>query len=457
MTLTSWRDEDIEGAVIGAMLLRGADPEVMEVISSLPAAAFAFGEYRQIYQGICAMARSGGVIDPVLLCGQMPGSSALINASAQKSWSKSSLKSYAAQVRKLAALREAQSALSDASGRLVTAANSEMAVAALADVKQLIASIETESAVVVPMKIDDYLNKAVDLIEARMEGRAEGRTVKTGIDDLDQITGGFDQTDLIILAARPSMGKTEAMLDITERVTASGGGVLFFSLEMSGVQIVERQISAAGGISATALKAAERLNDEDWARIFSGVESMTGRNIWIVDASSMSLEQICQAAVSHKLQHPEIALIGIDYLGLIKVPVTARHDLAIGEVSKGLKALAKQTLTPVIALSQLSRGVETRANKRPMNADLKNSGEVEADADVIMMLYRDEVYNPESPARGIAEINVTKNRNGNLGTVYRRFHNGHFYDIDQAHAASLSREQPAAEFKTRRYARKGAA
>ncbi|MFK9902795.1 DnaB-like helicase C-terminal domain-containing protein, partial [Klebsiella pneumoniae] len=131
-------------------------------------------------------------------------------------------------------------------------------------------------------------------------------------------------------------------------------------------------------------------------------------------------------ATRYQIAHPEIALVVIDYLALIKIQSTARYDLAVGEVSKGLKNLAKSNKTPVLALSQLSRGVESRPNKRPMNSDMKNSGEIEADADLILMLYRDEVYNPESPAKGIAEINVTKQRNGELGTIYRRFYNGHF-------------------------------
>ena len=436
-----WRDQDIEGAVIGAMLLRGADNEVMDVISSLPASAFDVWQYREIFKGICAQARSTGVIDPILLGEQLPQHVVEIDEASRKPWAPSALKSYSIQLKRFAALRAAQEALTGAINKLNGAANSEVGLAVLDEVKALVSAIETDSNTARPVKIDELLPAIVTRIEDKLEGKSVGRTILTGIDDLDRITGGIDQTDLVLLAARPSMGKTEMMLDIIDKVTHEGDGVLFFSMEMSDIQIAERQVSAAGGISVSKLKSADKLEDEDWARIFSGIQRMTNRPVWIVDATDLNVEQIKQIAVRHKQAHPETALIGVDYLGLIKLQSSSRHDLAVGEVSKGLKSLAKVNRTPVIALSQLSRSVEQRPNKRPVNADLKNSGEIEADADIIMMLYRDEVYDPESSARGVAEINITKNRNGALGTVYRRFYNGHFHDIDQVEAQNLSREK----------------
>ena len=263
------------------------------------------------------------------------------------------------------------------------------------------------------------------------------------------MTGGIESTDLVFIAARPSMGKTELALDIIDKVSAQGHGVLFFSMEMSDTQITKRMVSAAGGMSMSRLKAVDKFEDEDWARFFNGMERMATPNIRITDATGLTIDQIQQTATRYQIAHPEIALVVIDYLALIKIQSTARYDLAVGEVSKGLKNLAKSNKTPVLALSQLSRGVESRPNKRPMNSDMKNSGEIEADADLILMLYRDEVYNPESPAKGIAEINVTKQRNGELGTIYRRFYNGHFLPIDQEEARQRSTPQPKAH--QRRY------
>ncbi|EOY1342117.1 DnaB-like helicase C-terminal domain-containing protein, partial [Shigella flexneri] len=166
----------------------------------------------------------------------------------------------------------------------------------------------------------------------------------------------------------------------------------------------------AGGMPVSRLKSVAHFEDEDWTRFSQGVGRMTGRNIWMVDQANLAIDEICATTKHHLIKYPETALVVVDYLGLIKTRTTGRHDLAVGEISKGLKGLAKSGGFPLIALSQLSRGVESRPNKRPMNSDLKNSGEIEADADIILMLYRDEVYNPDTQARGIAEINITKQR-----------------------------------------------
>lgn len=457
MSNTQWRDESIEGAVIGAMFLRGLDSEVMDVITTLPESAFNFHQYRDIYRAITIQARGKGVIDPILIGEQLPEHQAIIDQTGRIAWAKSSLKSYSQQLIRNAALRDAFHALSDALSSLSAAPNSEAGIRVLEEVKATVSAIQTESDAIRPVALDELLPVIINRINDRMESDSAGRTVMTGIEELDGVTGGFDQTDLILLAARPSMGKTELILDIMENLTASGAGVLFFSMEMSDIQIAERHVAAAGGLSASRLKSPEKLEDEDWARIGNGISRMTGRKIWVVDSNNLTVDQIQSIATRHIQQHPETALVAIDYLRLIKLQSASRHDLAVGEVSKGLKSLAKNNRRPVVALSQLSRSVESRINKRPVNADLKDSGEIEADADIIMMLYRDEVYNPESPAVGIAEINITKNRNGPLGTVYRRFWNGHFHYIDQVEARNRSIEQPEAKASNKRFSKGSAA
>lgn len=444
-----WRNDDLEGAVIGAMFLRGADPEVLEIISRLSVNAFSCRQYRDIYSGICRQARGIGFIDPLLLCETLPGLEATILESSSIAWAKSSLLYYVNALEKNAAVRDAEEIVRKALEGISGAISSENAVEALKAAQLSMSAISLTSNAIQPVHIDDIIPAVVDRIDARNQGLEESKSLLTGIDDLDEKTGGIESTDLVFIAARPSMGKTELALDIIDKVSEQGHGVLFFSMEMANIQIAERMISAAGGMPVSRLKAAAKFDDEDWARLTTGVGRLTGRKIWMVDATDLTVEQIQQISTRMKMAHPEISLVVLDYLALIKIQSSARYDLAVGEVSKGLKNLAKANQTPVIALSQLSRGVESRPNKRPMNSDLKNSGEIEADADIILMLYRDEVYNPESPAKGIAEINITKQRNGVLGTVYRRFYNGHFLPIDQEEAQRKSAPQP----KPRRYAK----
>ncbi|MDX6916530.1 DnaB-like helicase C-terminal domain-containing protein [Pectobacterium carotovorum] len=446
-----WRNYDIESAFIGCLFLRGLDSEVLEIINRVPEGAFASLQLREIYRGVRQQAKTTGVIDPVLLSDAMPTYSAIIIETGRSAQGTAMLKPYADSLLRNAAIREAEDALSNAQKIIGGARTPEEAVRAVNDAKGVIAALSFNSGTISPIHIDELLPRVVDRLDAKMAGESDGRSLLTGIEDLDLLTGGFDPTDLIFIAARPSMGKTESVLDITDSVSAKGGGVLLFSMEMSDDQITDRMVSAAGGLPVSKLRAPEHLDDESWARISRGIGQMTGRPIWIIDASELTVTEIESISAAHKIAHPETVLVIVDYLGLIKTEGSKRYDLEIGDVSKGLKRIAKTQRTPVIALSQLSRSVESRVNKRPVNADMKNSGEIEADADVIMMLYRDEVYNPDSPAKGVAEINITKNRNGPLGTVYRRFFNGHFFPINQDEAKKLSTPEVQQAGRSRPY------
>jgi replicative DNA helicase len=264
------------------------------------------------------------------------------------------------------------------------------------------------------------------------------------------ITGGMNAEDLVIIAARPGMGKTELSLKIAEGVasrplpgTDTLRGVLIFSMEMSNLQIAERSIAGRENMSVSVLRNPANMDDEGWARVYNAICHLKDLDVWMVDASKLTVEEIRSIAERHKQENPALSLIMVDYLGLIEKPKAERNDLAIAHISGSLKAMAKDLKTPVISLSQLSRKVEDRPNKRPNNSDLRDSGSIEQDADCIIMLYREAVYDEHSPAAKFAEIIVTKNRFGSLGTVYQRFVNGHFMPCDQDEARMISTSKPS--------------
>lgn len=285
-----------------------------------------------------------------------------------------------------------------------------------------------------PVHINELLPVYMDTVQKRMDGDESTRNLLTGISDLDSATGGINPQDLIVVAGRPGMGKTEFALTVVEGVTAKGGGALIFSMEMAATQIVERSLAGAGNLSVSRLRNPQDMYDEDWARLTSAMATLNDRDIWIVDATDLTVEQIRAIAETHKRRHPHLAMIMVDYLGLIKKPKAERNDLAVAHISRNLKTMAMRLHTPTFALSQLSRAVDARpaAQRRPVMSDLRDSGSIEQDADSILFLYRDEVYDPDSPAAGVAEVILGKCRFAAAGTViYQEFKNGHFLPIDQ--------------------------
>ncbi|HCU4687235.1 TPA: replicative DNA helicase, partial [Escherichia coli] len=254
----AWRNDDLEGAVIGAFFLRGADPEVMDILATLPADVFFVRQYRDIYAGICRQARISGVIDPVLLCNEMPELAPVITDTGRKTWVKSSLEHYVAALRRNAALRDAEKTLTEALQNLRDAYTCEAAEDALKDAQNMMASLSTGKGVIQPVHIDDVLPEVVDRVECRNQGLEKSRALMTGIDELDAKTGGMEPGDLVFIAARPSMGKTELALDIIDKVTEQGHGVLLFTMEMANIQIGERMVSAAGGMPVSRLKSVAR-------------------------------------------------------------------------------------------------------------------------------------------------------------------------------------------------------
>ncbi|WP_260490575.1 replicative DNA helicase [Citrobacter cronae] len=283
-----------------------------------------------------------------------------------------------------------------------------------------------------PENISSILDRTVTKIEALFQRPHDGVTgVDTGYVDVNKKTAGLQPSDLIIIAARPSMGKTTFAMNICENVSLTNDKpVMIFSLEMPTEQLMMRSLASLSRVNQTSIRTGQ-IDDEDWARL-SGTMGLLleKKNIYIDDSSGLTPMDVRTRARRLSREHGGLSLIMIDYLQLMRVPsLSDNRTLEIAEISRSLKALAKELNVPVIALSQLNRSLEQRADKRPVNSDLRESGSIEQDADLIMFIYRDEVYHENSDMKGIAEIIIGKQRNGPIGTVRLTF-NGQWSRFD---------------------------
>ena len=279
--------------------------------------------------------------------------------------------------------------------------------------------------------IKSLLAKAVDKIETLYEQDGNITGASTGFTDLDEKTSGLQPADLIIVAGRPSMGKTTIAMNMAENVALkSGMPVAVFSMEMPGESLAMRMMSSLGRIDQHKVRTG-KLDDDDWPRLTSAINMLAETKLFIDDTPALTPTEVRSRARRLTREHGQLGLIVLDYLQLMQSPASGDNRVQqISDISRGLKALAKELNVPVIALSQLNRNLEQRPNKRPVMSDLRESGAIEQDADLIIFVYRDEVYNEDSPDKGIAEIIIGKQRNGPLGTTrltflgqYTRFEN----------------------------------
>ncbi len=263
---------------------------------------------------------------------------------------------------------------------------------------------------------------AFQLIAQRVENKGALTGASTGFVDLDRLTCGLQPSDLIIVAARPSMGKTSFAMNIAEHAAIKDRRVVaVFSLEMSAPQLTLRSIASLGRINSQHLRTGN-IEEEEWPRISNAIASLTSSSLLIDDTPALSPTELRSRARRLYRERGGLGLIVIDYLQLMQVPGTKENRAnEIAEISRSLKALAKELNVPVVALSQLNRSVEQRADKRPLMSDLRESGSIEQDADVIMFLYRDDYYNKESPDKGLAEVIISKQRTGPTDTVKLAF------------------------------------
>jgi replicative DNA helicase len=272
--------------------------------------------------------------------------------------------------------------------------------------------------------ISDLLGDTLDHLEALVERGDAITGLATGFVDLDRLLSGLQPSTLNIVGARPAMGKTSFALNLTANAAfQSRRPVLLFSLEMGNLELTQRLLCAEAQIDSTKVRDG-RLADAEWDRIATAVSRLAEARLYLDDNPNVSVMEIRAKARRLKSQLGDLAMVVIDYLQLMQGRNSAEsRQIEVSEMSRGLKILARELECPVIALSQLSRTLESRTDKRPMLSDLRESGSLEQDADVVMLLYRDEEYNPDSPDRGMAEVIIAKHRNGPTGKINLAFRN----------------------------------
>lgn len=283
--------------------------------------------------------------------------------------------------------------------------------------------------------IEQVLNEYYDRIEAIQHNPGSLVGVPTGFHDLDEVTGGLQRSDLIIMAARPGVGKTSLALGIAHNAAAKGNKVGVFSLEMSREQLVQRLLAVETGVDSQQLRLGY-LTDEDWQQVSDAIGRLAQMPVYIDDSPGLTVLEVRSKARRLEAE-VGVDLLIVDYLQLMQG--TARKDgnrvQEVSEISRNLKMLARELNIPVIACAQLSRAVESRTNHVPMLSDLRESGSIEQDSDIVMFIHREEMYNPETEKKGIAEIHIAKHRNGPLTTVPLRFFNRttKFADLEVYH------------------------
>ena len=420
--------------LLGALLL---NPEQLWTITEiLGPEAFYREAHGKLYHLMCEMVEKGqpcetlAVVDRILSSGEPDayGGATYVSSLPEQVPSTENTEYYAQIVREKAVRRR----LLQASQKISDAAVQE------ADLEEVL-DLAERSVFEVSQgqgKQDWFaLSQVIDVEFKRIQELAERRSsvtgITTGFADLDRILAGFQSSDLVILAARPAMGKTALALNFIRHAAGAGVGVGMFSLEMPRGQIVTRMLCAEAKVESGKVRSGYLSRQDDWPRLTDAAELLYQKPIFVDDTPGLTVTQVRSKARRLKAEQPALGLLVVDYLQLMQGSGGPREsrEQAISSISRGLKGLAKELDLPVIALSQLNRGVEARNDKRPMLSDLRESGAIEQDADVIMFIYRDEYYNKDSQDVGVAEVIIAKHRNGPTGTVKLSFH-GPFLRFD---------------------------
>jgi replicative DNA helicase len=426
-----------EQSVLGALLL---DNDAIDRIGDLRAEHFFRGDHRAIFVEIVSLISAGAGADVMTVFERLQakgraqdvGGLPYLNDLAHNTPSASNITRYADIVRDRAQKRGVLAMTHEIQEMIGTTPESAAVIIdrASSKLEKLGESVVKSEPVKAAQALVDYIT--------HMEKQAEGliKPVSTGLTDLDRkLGGGFYAGDLVVVAARPSMGKTAFSLTVSANV-AETQPVLFLSMEMTNIQLNQRLVSSQGKISMATLRNPADMKNEDWTRVTMATQRISELELYLDDQPSLTLLEVRNKARAIKRKHG-LAMLVVDYLGLMATADEERRDLQIGAITKGLKNIAKELGIPVVLLSQLSRNVEQRPNKRPMLSDLKDSGDIEADADTVLFLYRDEKYNPDTMDKGICEVICSKQRQGETGTIGAAFIGEQTRFEDLAHGQSF--------------------
>ncbi|MBK7518802.1 MAG: replicative DNA helicase [Gammaproteobacteria bacterium] len=411
----------------GLMLSNEAWDRVMELVTE---ADFYRHEHRLIFAALAALAAASHPFDVITLSEYLNGKDELDSVGGlpylgdlvRNTPSAANVQAYALIVRERSTMRQLIAAATEIS-TLNFNPEGRTGAELLEEAERRIMEIgENRVQRGGPEAVNELLRRAVDRIDALYDSKSKITGQSTGFIDLDDRTSGLQRADLVIVAGRPSMGKTAFAMNLVENaVLKQDRPVLVFSMEMPAESLIIRMLSSIGRIDQHRLRNGQLLQ-EDWPRLTAAVSTLKDRPLFIDDTAALSPGELRSRARRLKREHGDLALIMVDYLQLMQVPGSKEGRVnEVSEISRTLKAIAKEFNCPMVALSQLNRALEQRPNKRPVMSDLRESGSIEQDADVIAFIYRDEVYHEDTPDKGVAEIIIGKQRNGPIGTVRLAF------------------------------------
>ncbi|MDP6949196.1 MAG: replicative DNA helicase [Arenicellales bacterium] len=430
--------QEAEQSVLGGLLIDSRRWD--EIVETVNAEDFYARPHREIFSAIQALHEAGEAVDVVTTSEWLANNGILEKAGglsylgelANNTPGTANVMAYARIVRERSVLRR----LIDAASQISEKAYSPdgLDIDALIDYAEKLVFDISESdrrQTLGFQPLQGLLTQAVDRIEELYESDEAITGVPTGFKDLDELTAGLQRADLVVIAGRPSMGKTSLAMNIAENAAVGSKlPVAVFSMEMPGQQLAMRMLASLGRINAHRVRTG-RLSQEDWPRLTSAVGLLDEAPVFIDDTPALTPLELRSRVRRLTRDKGQLGLIVVDYLQLMQTGDNSENRaVEVANITRALKVLAKESMVPVVVLSQLNRGLEQRPNKRPIMSDLRESGAIEQDADVIVFIYRDEVYNEDSSDKGTAELIVAKQRNGPIGTVrltflgeYTRFEN----------------------------------